>query len=96
MELSRERYGKKYTMIFENRKLKAILVEGLTNYQRKCYQRGPVNGGLEINMEIFKETVLAICHNSLAMWTSLEVYVASDEEFGQTQLEDIFKEHFLL
>jgi len=96
MELSGEMNGNKYTMTFKDRKLKSITVESLTSCHRSCYQRGPVKGGLLIKQELFKETVLAICQKSLAKWTSLEAYVASDEEFGQSQLEEIFKEHFLL
>lgn len=93
MELKGVKNCKVYTINIKAGKVWSILVETQNSYERKFYQRGPVELGLVINDEIFEKAVLAIGQKNLVSWMELYDAIWADKTYGQEMIQKIFERH---
>ena len=86
---------KDYTLTVQRGKVRSILVEVKSSYDRKFYQR-TAKMGLVMDEKIFEETVLAICKKNLVSWMDLFDAIWTDKIYGQELIQRIFEKHLYL
>ena len=91
MEFKGEKNKRIYTISVEAGKVQSILVEEPGKFDRAFHQRGLVKHGFTITEQIFEEAVMAICQKDLVSWMGLFDAIWDDKTYGQSLLQNIFK-----
>lgn len=93
MDFKGQKGQKIYTLTVKSGKVRSILVEEPNTFERKFYQRGPVNMGLIMNEKIFEDAVMVICGKNLVSWIELFDAVWNDKTYGNDLMQKIFEKH---
>ena len=93
MEFKGVKNGKCYTITVSAGKVRNVLVERVSAYEREFYRRGPSKVGLTRDEKIFEEAVKAFCKKSLLSWMELFDAIWDDKIYGQVLLQEIFEKN---